>query len=303
MRATTQAEQGASAPSLPLTLREARALAAAARLEVTVARVAGRVFVSLHEPRCTAAPAVCFEPGSDTVFAGRRTVTPASAGAWLAVYRKTADSFPGGLVPGPDDERDRRLAHLAPPPRPRPRPHPRGHRSSRGHDPPLRLQGDRGAAAQSLPAVPLVLAPAREAAIVAKIRADARRWHQLTGDPARYIAGCEAIHAPTSLRATWREEEGIRQWIGAHPEVLTAPAAESAVEDTVRLRETARRLQGQAKTAYDACDYARALALVDAAELADPSEGSRLVCIRAVITQEAARTAVTAGHPDGADHH
>jgi hypothetical protein len=212
--------------------------------------------------------------------------------------------FPGRPVPQPGDERDRRLARLAPHLVPGP-----------DHIPAVaeavaavtRDSGSREAEAQlrkaERAAGPLVLDPAREAAVVAKIRADARRWHQLTGDPIRYIADREAIHAPTSLRATWREEKWIRQWIGAHPEVLTVPSAETAVEDTASLRETVRRLQGQAKTAYDAGDYARALALVDHAEFADPSEGSRLVRIRAVIAQEAARAAVTAGHPDGADHH
>ncbi|MDQ2876817.1 MAG: hypothetical protein M3Y33_19245, partial [Actinomycetota bacterium] len=282
----------APGPDYPITLSEARALAAAARLEVHITRAAGRAFVSLAEPGAASAPALSFEYGSREVFAGRHITTASQAIAWLDTCRAAADEWAaahGGDIftaAGSSPGWTCRIAHLIPhlPAGPD---HERAvaeHltaaiRLARRSQPAEAEQALRRAEAAS-PA--LVLAPAREAALTEKIESDAARY-AWTGTPGRYIAEV--------MQATPPEWEWIDRRIaaGSYTQAPASarqpgPAAATAKDSTA----AARDLAGQARAAYDQGHHGQALALVDDAEICDPVQQHRYDQIRQVIITSAA---------------
>ena len=306
-------------PDYPITLSEARELARACRLEVHVSHAGGRTFVSLSEPGTTltrqetgeifpAAPAVSFEYGTRQVFAGRNVTTPGRAIAWLYTYRETVDEWStrhrGDIFAATDgvSRWQRRLAHLVP--------HlPTGPDYERGVaeslDSAIRCarRGDDNAAEQQLrhaeAASPgLVLAPAREAAIVEKIESDAAgsAW---TNTPWRYIAELEVIDA---RGAEW---DWIERYIRDHPAVLdqdrtaarrTGGRPASAAEANAAYAErtaAARELANQAKAAYDEGRYGEALTLIDDAEILNPISAHRYDQIRVEIAAAASQAAAS----------
>jgi N12 class adenine-specific DNA methylase len=286
-------------PDYPITLSEARALAAAARLEVHITRAAGRAYVSLAEPGAASAPALSFEYGSREVFAGRHITTASRAITWLDTYRETTDEWAaahGGdiftateAIPGWKC----RIAHLVPhvPAGPD---HKRAVSEHLAAAIRLARCGQHAEAEQALrraeaasPA--LVLAPAREAALTDKIDSDAVGY-AWTGSPARYIA--EIMHA-TPPEWNW-----IDRRIAASPGISTqdpAPARQPSPTAAMAQDNTAaaRDLASQAKAAYDQGRYGQALALADDAEICDPVQQHRYEQIRQVITAAAAAPPAT----------
>lgn len=295
---------GEPAPDYPITLTEARTLAAATGLEAVITRVGERAFISLAEPGAAGAPLLSFEVGSREVFAGRAVVTASQAIDWLGDYRRAMDSHAAeangpAYTTGPGvDEWARRIAHLAPHLVPGPD-YRRRVWETLATAVTFARRGDADAARGLLgraetEAAPLVLSSAREAALIRKINEDAPRWHQLGTDAARYIANREADDL--DARATQREEGWIRQYIAGHPGVLAGrivtsgqlrAAAEAQREHDVR---TAADLVGQIGAAAGEGRLGEALALVDDAELCVPDAPPVIARTRAMIT-------AAAGHP------
>jgi N12 class adenine-specific DNA methylase len=280
-----EAPDGELAPEYPLTLTEARTIAGAAGLEVVITRVAERSFISLAEPGATTAPLYCFEAGGRDVFAGRAIMTPGQSIGWLDEYRRAMDAHAREangsaytIDPG-IDEWACRIAHLAPHLVPGPD-YRRRVWETLATAVTLARRGDADAASRLLKraeteAAPLALSPGREAALIGKITEDAPRWHRIPGaDTARYIANREAVEP--GARATWREEDWIRQYIDRHQDVLMGPIVTSDQRNaTVRAQrqrdlDAASTLAGQVKAAFADGRYAEALALIDDAELRAP---------------------------------
>jgi hypothetical protein len=259
--------EGTALPSL----NAARELARNHDLEVRIVRAAGTAYITLCEPAAPAPPVLSYTPGAASAFHGPCEIPAGAVPGYLAAYRHSVDQ---GVFTREHRAADwpRRVAQLTP------------HvvEGSGHHIPEVARNLQAAALAQAgetrfldraeLAAPPLTLTAERQAQITEAITDNAAGYHRAGGDPARYIA-------EGHIDGSDREQDWIRTYIKAHPQVIQAdPVPLSAQQQrhaAAAAAQTAEadRISRVAYAAFTSGQPDEALSLLDEAELADPIRG------------------------------
>lgn len=283
-----------------LTLTAARETATQHGLEVRIRRVNGQSYITFCEPgtignfagdiEIPGEPVLSYPAGSDSARHGPCTIPVAAIGNYLAAYR---ENVPAAMFTVPEQRHEWRsrvvalTPHLV---------------DGSGHFMPAvrdRLRGalaaardGRSADARTLLAeaealTHVVLAPEREAELVAVVRRDTVGYGHAE-DPAAQLA----TSSLRTLDITARELDWVRAYIADHPEIRENPAADQPPADPNRDQKAAADIARQADEALRQGDHKRALALIDETELAYPNRGISYNAARDQVHAAMRRTAV-----------